>query len=244
MTEQDPPGSHSKERGDAMSGEQIVGLHNAALQSGSPLEEGLRCLEEDYRGELETRDDILHSLSLGLEVLLKLTLWLFGESGKSIGRSHNIPELLDQLLPLVPSGSMPPGRREFLESDPRFRELLEILGRYGGAGKYKALDAALERSTSDAPDQSASEMWEEMKLDLLDDDWIELMQSDPARCSEEYYPYLYRVVATSLACGIHSLWWLWAHGPKAEQGRRWHVALTGEPGRRVNALAMKFGELN
>ena len=130
-----------------MSGEQIVGLHNAALQSGSPLEEGLRCLEEDYRGELETRDDILHSLSLGLEVLLKLTLWLFGESGKSIGRSHNIPELLDQLLPLVPSGSMPPGRREFLESDPRFRELLEILGRYGGAGKYKALDAALERST-------------------------------------------------------------------------------------------------
>ena len=220
-------------------------MHDAALQSGSLLEAGLRRLEEDYRGEPETRDSILHDLSLGLEVLLKLTLRLFGESEKSIGRDHNIPELLDKLLPLVPSGSMPAGRHEFLEGDPRFRELLEMLGKYGGAGKYKALDAALERSTSDAPDQSASEVWEEIKLDLLDDgDWLELMQSDPGRFCQQYYPHLYRVVGTSLAYGVHSLWWLWANGPHAEQGRRWHVALTGEPGRRVNALAMKFGELN
>lgn len=219
-------------------------MHDAALQSGSLLEEGLRRFEEDYRGEPETRDSILHDLSLGLEVLLKLTLRLFGESAESIPRSHKIPDLLDQLLPLVPSGSMPPGRREFLESDPRFRELLEILGRYGGAGKYKALDAALERSTSDASDQSASEMWKEMKLDPLDDDWFNLMKSDPGRFWQQYYPHLYRMVGASLAYGIHSLWWLWAHGPQAEDGRRWHVALTGEPSRRVNALAMQWGQTN
>ena len=219
-------------------------MHDAALQSGSLLEAGLRRLEEDYRGELETRDSILHDLSLGLEVLLKLTLRLFGESEKSIGRDHDIPELLDKLLPLVPSGSMPTGRREFLEGDPRFRELLEILGRHGGAGKYAAVDQALGRDTANASDQPASEMWEEMKLDLLDDDWFKLMKSDPGRFWQQYYPHLYQVVGASLSNGVHSLWWLWANGPHAEQGRRWHVALTGEPGRRVNALAMKFGELN
>ena len=227
-----------------MSGEQVVGLNDACLESGRLLEEGLRSLEQDYRGEPERRNAILYGLSSGFEFLLKLTLYLVGESEKSIGRGHNLPELLDQLLPLVPSGSMPPGRREFLEGDARFRKLLEILEKYGGAGKYSALDAALGRDTTSASGQAGSEMWEELKLDLLDGDWPDQMQSDPARFSAQYYPRLYRVVATSLACGIHSLWWLWAHGPKAEQGRRWHVALTGAPGRRVNALAMNFGDLN
>ncbi len=227
-----------------MAGRQDVGMHDAALQSGSLLEEGLRRLEDDYRGEPETRDSILQDLSLGLEVLLKLTLRLFGESEESIGRDHKIPALLDKLLPLVPTHSTPAGRREFLEGDPRFRELLEMLGRHGGAGKYGALDAALGRNTTGASDQSASEMWKKMKLDLLDDDWFNLMKSDPGHFCQQYYPHVYRVVGTSLAYGIHSLWWLWAHGPQAEQGRRWYVALTGEPGRRVNGLAMKFGEMN
>ena len=227
-----------------MLGKQIAGINDACLESGARLEEGLRRLEEDYHGNPETRNGILLDLSLGLELLLKLTLWLVGESEERIKPIHKIPALLDQLLARVPSGSMPPGRREFLESDPRFRELLEILGKYGGAGKYSALDDALGRDTTSASDESASEMWKEMELALLDDDWSNLMKSDPGHFWQQYYPHLYRVVGTSLAHGVHSLWWLWADGPQAEQGRRWHVALTGEPGRRVNGLAMKFGELN
>jgi hypothetical protein len=227
-----------------MAGRQDVGMHNAALQSGSLLEEGLRSLEEDYRGEPETRDSILRDLSLGIEVLLKLTLRLFGESEKSIGRRHDIPALLDKLLPLVPSESMLIGRREFLEIDPRFRELLEILGKYGGAGKYTELDDALGRDATGASDRPASEMWEEMKLDLLDDEWFNLMKSDPGRFCQQYYPHLYRVVGTSLAYGVHSLWWLWTHGPQAEQGRRWHGSLTGGASRRVSALAMQRWEMN
>ena len=68
-----------------------------------------------------------------------------------------------------------------------------------------------------------------MKLDLRDDDWFKLMQSDPARFVDQYCPHLYRVVATSLALGVDSLWWLWAQGPTSERG----TAGCGDPGRRT-----------
>ena len=220
-----------------MSGEQVVGIHESALQCGAWLEEGLRLLE-DYRGDPETRNAILANLSQGFEHLLKLTLWLFDENEQSIGRNHKVPALLDHLLGIVPAESMPPGRHTFLERDKRFRGLIEMLGKYGGAGKYNALDAALGRNTSSESDQPPSEMWEEMKLDLLDEDWSALMQRDPARFSARYYPHLYEVVATSLAYGIHSLWWLWVHGSTAERGRQWHPALTNGARHRVNMLSM------
>ena len=80
-----------------------------------------------------------------------------------------------------------------------------------------------------------------MKLDLLDDDWFKLMQSDPARFVDQYYPHLYRVIGTSLALGVDSLWWLWAHGPTAERGRQWHGSVTGAAGRRVRHLVIQSG---
>jgi len=79
---------------------------------------------------------ILASLAQGFEYLLKLTLWIFGENAQSTGQHHNIPELLDRLLGIVPAESMPAGRYEFLEHDRRFRELLQTLCKYGGSGKY------------------------------------------------------------------------------------------------------------
>lgn len=227
--------------GDKMSWEQVLGLDDSALQSGASLEKGLRLLEEDYRGEPETRNDILLNLSQGLELLLKLTLWLFGEDEESIGRDHKLPALRDQLLPLVPLESLPPGRREFLEGDPLFRQLIEILGGYGGAGKYKPLDAAIGRTKRNTGEKSSTERWDQMGLAILDADWLDLMQREPARFGDEYYPHLYRVVATSLALGVHSLWWLWVHGPTAEHGRRWHSSLTGVAWRRVSDLAMRSG---
>ena len=90
-----------------MPGKQDVGMHEACLESSARLEEGLRCLEEDYRGNSEMLSSILYDLSRGLELLLKLTLWLVGEGKESIQPSHKIPKLLDQLLARVPSGSMP-----------------------------------------------------------------------------------------------------------------------------------------
>lgn len=218
-----------------LSGEQIVGLHDSALQCGAWLEDGLRHLE-GYRGEHETRNAILANLSQGLEHLLKLTLWLFDEHEQNIGRSHNIPTLLDHLLGVVAAESMPPSRHEFLRLDGRFRELVEMLGKYGGAGKYSALDAALGRTTDS---ESVSEAWEAMKMDLLDEEWLELMKRDPPGFSARFYPYLYEVVASSLAYGIHSLWWLWAKGPRAERGRQWHPALTNGAWQRVNKLSTR-----
>ncbi len=237
MTTHSPPPDRSNRPSDELSGEQVVGLHESALQCGALLEEGLRLLE-DYRGEPESRNAMLANLSQGFEHLLKLTLWLFDEDEQSIGRNHKIPALLDRLLRIVPPESMPPGRHEFLQHDRRFRELMQMLGKYGGAGKYDSLDAAIGRDTSNESDQSPSEMWEEMKLDLLDEDWFELMQRDPAGFSARFYTYLYEVVAASLAYGIHSLWWLWVHGSAAERGRQWHPALTNGPWHRVNMLTM------
>ena len=223
---------------DGMSGEQIVGLHGSALLSGALLEEGLRRLEEDYGGEGEVSYVVLWHLSQGFELLLKLTLWLVDKPPRP---NHDIPTFLDQLLGLVPAEAMPAGRHEFLSRDKLFREFLEVLGKFGGAGKYSALDAAIGRTKGDAGEQSAIELWEEIKGDLLDDEWFELMQSDPGRFHLRYYPHLYRVVATSLAVGVHSLWWLWAHGPTAERGGQWHPSLTGAASLRVNDLAMRSG---
>ncbi len=143
---------------DSISGGQIVGLHDSALQCGELLEGGFRQLE-GYKGELETRDAILASLARGFEHLLKLTLWLFDEDEESIGRHHSIPKLLDRLLQLVPAESMPPGRFEFLQGDNRFRHLMDMLGKYGGAGKYGALDAAIGRGSKSGTDLSPTEMW-------------------------------------------------------------------------------------
>ena len=224
---------------ESLSGDQIVGLHDSALLCGELLEEGLRQLD-GYQGAPETRDAILANLARGFEHLLKLTLWLFEESEESIGRHHSIPRLLDRLLQLVPAESMPPGRYEYLQGDDRFRDLMDMLGKYGGAGKYGALDAAIGRGSKSGADPSPSAMWEEMKLELLDDDWSDLMQRDPRQFTELYYPHLYEVVASSLAYGIHSLWWIWVHGPTSERGRRWHPALTGSAWRRVNGLAMGY----
>ena len=237
MTTQSSP-TGSPNQASTMSGAQIVGLHNSALQSGALLEEGLKRLEEDYRGEPEVAYDILWKLSQGVELLVKLTLQLAGEP---VARNHDIPDLLDRLLAAVAADAMPTGRHEFLKRDKRFRTLIEILGKFGGPGKYSSLDAAIGGATPKAGQQSAAELWEEMKLDLVDEDWFKLMQSEPARFVDEYYPHLYRVVATSLAVGVHSLWWLWVHGSTAERGRQWHPSLTGAAWGRVNDLAMRSG---
>ena len=167
---------------------------------------------------------------------MKLTLQM---AGAEVSRSHDIPGLLDQVLAAFPPEAMPLGRHEFLERDKLFRELMEILGKFGGSGKYSALDAAVGRSAASDPDQPPLEMWEEMKLDILDDEWYDLLERDPAGFHVPYYPHLYEVVATSLARGIHSLWWLWAHGPTAEESRQWHPALTGAAGRRVTGLLLR-----
>lgn len=241
MTKSNSATSALDPSGDKMSWEQLFGLHDSALQSGALLEEGLKRLEEEYRGSPEVLHGILLSLSQGVEHLLKLTLWLFGEDAESIGRHHDIPALLDQLLPLVQRESLPSGRREFLDGDPLFRQLMEILGGYGGAGKYHPLDTAIGRTRGNAGEKSSTERWDQMELDILDDDWLALMQSDPGRFHLRYYPHLYRAVATSLAVGVHSLWWLWVHGPTAEHGRRWHSSLTGAAWRRVSDLAMRSG---
>ena len=219
-----------------MSGRQVVGLHGSALLSGALLEEGLKRLEEDYRGEEEVSYVILWHLSQGFELLLKLTLWLVGEQARP---NHDIPAFLDQMLGVVPPEAMPTSRREFLARDRLFGELVDILGKFGGPGKYSALDAALGKNARSESDQSATELWKEMKLGLLNDDSFKPMPSEPARF--EYYPHLYRVVATSLAVGVHSLWWLWVHGSTAERGRQWHPSLTGAAWRRVNSLAMRSG---
>ncbi len=221
-----------------MSGAQIVALHGSALQSGALLEQGLRRLEENYRGEPEVLYGILWNLSQGLEILLKLTLYLAREQ---VGPTHDIPMLLDRLLQTVPAEAMPTGRHAFLGRDKLFRELIEILGKFGGSGKYSPLDAALGKNKGNGDEESPTEMWDEMALDLLDDDWYKLAESDPAGFYELYYPHLYRVVATSLAVGVHSLWWLWVRGPTAERGRQWHGSVTGEAWRRVNDLAMRSG---
>ena len=39
------------------------------------------------------------------------------------------------------------GRHRFLKEDCRFRDLMAILGKYGGSGKYSFLDAATGAST-------------------------------------------------------------------------------------------------
>ena len=237
MTTHHPPTGRSNQSSIALPGEQIVGLHDSALQCGTSLEEGLRLLE-NYTGEPETRNAILANLAQGFEYLLKLTLWLFRENAQSIGRHHNIPELLDRLLGIVPAESMPARRYEFLGHDRLFREFLQMLGKYGGPGKYNSLDAAIGRNTSSKSDQSAAEIWEDVNLGLLDGDWCDLAQRDPARFSARYYPQFYEVVAKSLAYGIHSLWWLWVHGPQAERGRQWHPALTNGAWHRVYTLSM------
>ena len=239
MTTQNPPARRSNQPSIGLSGGQVVGIHDSALQCGAWLEEGLRLLE-NYKGEPETRNAVLANLSQGFEHLLKLTLWLIGANERSIGRHHKVLAMLDYLLEIVPAESMPPGRYEFLKHDRRFRELLQMLGTYGGAGKYNALDVAIGRNTSSESDQSPAEMWEDVKRDLLDDDWYELMQHDPAQFSARYYPYLYKVVATSLAYAIHALWWLWVHGPQAERGRQWHPALRNGAWHRVNMLSMGY----
>ena len=115
-----------------------------------------------------------------------------------------------------------------------------MLSKYGEVGKYNSLDAALGKTTNSESDQSVFEIWEEIKLDLLNEEWLGIMQGDPLGFSARYYPYLYEVVASSLAYGVHSLWWLWVHGPRAERGRQWHPALTNGAWQRVNKLSMGY----
>ena len=219
-----------------MSGDQVIGIISSTLQCSKLLEEGFRLLEE-YRGEQETVQRILMNLSQGFEHLLKLTLWLIGEE---FPRNHDIPGLLDAILPKVPEEWMPPGRHRFLKEDRRFRGLMAILGMYGGHGEYSFLDAATDGSANTPSGDSPTEMWEEMKRDLLDDNWLEAVQRNPRRFWERYYPHLYEVVATSLAYGIHSLWWIWVHGPTAERGRQWHSGLTHAAWHRVNRLVLGY----
>ncbi len=219
-----------------MSGDQVIGLPSSTLQCGESLEEGFRLLEE-YRGEQETVQRILMNLSQGFEHLLKLTLWLIGEE---FPRNHDIPELLDAILPKVPEEWMPPGRHRLLKEDCRFRGLMAILGKYGGSGKYSFLDAATGASTKTTLDDSPTDMWKEMERDLLDDDGYEELQRNPRWLVERYYPHLYEVVATSLARGIHSLWWIWVNGPTAERGRKWHSGLTHAARHRVNRLVQGY----
>ena len=118
MTAQDSPTGSPNQATRTMSGAQIVGRHDSALQSGALLEKGLKRLAEEYRGEPEVLYDILWKLSQGLELLLKLTLSLDGEQ---VGRSHDIGNLLDRLLRAVPAHAMPTGRHEFLKRDRLFR---------------------------------------------------------------------------------------------------------------------------
>ena len=238
MTKPNSATSALNPSGDERSLEQLFGLHDSALQSGALLEEGLRRLEEEYRGQPEVLYGILWNLSQGFELLLKLTLPLAGEKA---GPSHDIPKLLDQLLRAVPAEAMLRGRHEFLSRNKLFRELMELLGKFGGPGKYSSLDAAVGRSASGESDQSVTQMWDAMMLDLLDDDWLELAHLGPARFADRYHPHLYIVVATSLARGLVSLWRLWVHGPTAERGRTWHGTLTGEPWCRVSDLVMQSG---
>ena len=79
-----------------------------------------------------------------------------------------------------------------------------------------------------------------MERDLLDDDGYEELQRNPRWLVERYYPHLYEVVATSLARGIHSLWWIWVNGPTAERGRKWHSGLTHAARHRVNRLVQGY----
>lgn len=62
-----------------------------------------------------------------------------------------------------------------------------MFGTYGGSRKYHSLDAAIGRNTSIKSDQLATEEWEEVKLNLLDDNWCDFMHCDPARFSARYY---------------------------------------------------------
>ena len=117
---------------------------------------------------------------------------------------------------------------------------MAILGKYGGSGKYSFLDAATGRSTNTPSGDSLTEMWEEMKREVADDNWLEAVQSNPRRFWEQYYPHLYKEVGTSLAYGIHSLWWIWVHGPTAKRGRQWHGGLTHAAWHRVNGLVLGY----
>ena len=108
---------------------------------------------------------------------------------------------------------------DFCASDKHLREMLKVFGEFGEGGRYHNLDVVLD-SSSRADDPMSR--WDELEMTLHDEDpkWLRLMESDPARWSERWYPHLAATQIATLQRAARFLVRLWTLGPARAEGQR------------------------
>ena len=175
----------------------------------------------------------LHLLAQGFERLLKVTKALIqlGEEGTlpssrelRTSYGHVLPGLLDDVLAACRRDQTFADRPaitcdiEFLASDELWRAMLDVLSELGSGGRYHDLDTMLD---GNARSESPLELWETIEMDICkaDPKWLNLMESDPASFSRQWYPALAAIQTETLQRAARAITRMWTLGPARENGQ-------------------------
>jgi len=110
----------------------------------------------------------------------------------------------------------------FVRSDPRLRELLDLLGAFGQRHRYHRLDEVLGKTVSVEDDPYRR--WSAMEVSILQEhpEWVQLLEED--------YGKAIAVIASAIAQTIdrytRALARMWLLGGLGESGRRHQPALS------------------
>ena len=210
---------------------QVVSLVEETETAIKLLDEGIRVIAAWDGGE-DDRIRGLFSMSQGFERLLKLTMTLIlrGEGAppssthfKKRKYRHRLLPLFDEILDKarVNTDLMQALGEDidFCSSDKRLREMLDILGEFGEAGRYHNLDVLLD-SSSQADDSMSR--WYALEVAILTEDpkWSQRMHADHPLFSQSWYPHLAARQVETLQRAARFLVRLWTLEPAQGEGKK------------------------
>ena len=216
---------------------QVVALVDEIETAIKLLDEALRVIAK-WDGSDDHRIRGLFSMSQGFERLLKLTMTLIlrGEGAPPSSAHFKQKKYRHQLLPLFDE-ILDKARADtdlmqalgkdidFCSSNEHLREMLDILGGFGEAGRYHNLDVVLDGS-SQADD--SMERWDALAVAIFNEDpkWSQRMHGDDyALFSQTWYPHLAATQIAALQRAARFLVTLWTLGPAQGEGKKFKGSL-------------------
>ena len=220
-----------------LSSRQVVALVDETETAVKLLDEGLRVIAEWDGGE-DHRIRGLFSMSQGFERLLKLTMTLILRAEGAPPSSahfkhekyrHRLLALFDEILDKARANTdvmQALGKDiDFCSSDKHLREMLDILGGFGEAGRYHYLDVLLD-GTSQADD--SMDRWCALEVAVLSEDpkWSQRIHADDyALFSRTWYPHLAARQVGTIQRAARLLVTLWTLGPAQGEGKKYKGSL-------------------
>ena len=205
------------------------------------LDEGIRSIAA-WDGGLDRRIIALHLMAQGFERFLKLTIVLVQlctegtlPSSKRLRNrySHTLPKLLDDILAACikdstfTAGSAIKSDIDFLATDERWREMLEVLSDFGSGGRYHDLDTMLDGSASSESPLDRLDALELKECRADPEAWHLLSGPDGGAFARHWYPALATRQSETLQQAARAVARMWTLGPAREHGK----LMTGVIGR-------------